>query len=232
MDDKAEVFVAIHDWMIFDLHLKGAKLIIYAIIYQMSMHGKRSRYDGGLEHLMQWSECTKRGVIDALKSLIEDGLITKKEVSAGRGHYCEYRATAFDKIKGEVSSVKGEVFSLKGEVSSPKYISNIKEEVSKDKSLDTEPTKTEKFKKPTVEEIRQYCVEHNITGIDPEYFFNYYEANGWVQGKGKPIKSWTACLNTWKRNNFSCAPAAPAPEKPKALKIRIDENGQEVAYYE
>jgi hypothetical protein len=31
-----------------------------------------------------------------------------------------------------------------------------------------------------------------------ERFFNYYETNGWVQGKSrKPIRNWKACVNTW-----------------------------------
>ena len=58
--------------------------------------------------------------------------------------------------------------------------------------------KTQKFTPPTLEEVQAYCQEKAFT-FDPVMFFNHYEANGWVQGRGKPIRSWQACCNTWQR---------------------------------
>lgn len=54
-----------------------------------------------------------------------------------------------------------------------------------------------KFVKPTVEEIRQYCLERN-NGIDPETFYHHYESNGWRIGK-TPMKSWKSAIITWER---------------------------------
>ena len=65
------------------------------------------------------------------------------------------------------------------------------------KELNTKEYK--RFKKPTLEDIKQYCLERN-NNIDCNKFFDYYEANGWVQGKTrKPIKDWKACIRTWER---------------------------------
>lgn len=59
---------------------------------------------------------------------------------------------------------------------------------------------TEKFIKPTLEEIKAYCSETK-SSIDPSEFFDYYTRNGWVYGKNKtPIKDWKACIRTWERN--------------------------------
>ena len=58
--------------------------------------------------------------------------------------------------------------------------------------------KNAKFSPPTLEEVQAYCQEKQYT-FDAVMFWNHYEANGWVQGKGKPIKSWQACCNTWQR---------------------------------
>lgn len=60
---------------------------------------------------------------------------------------------------------------------------------------------TETTKRPTLEEIKAYCEEHN-SKIDPQAFFDYYTKVGWVYGKNKlPIKDWKACVRTWERNN-------------------------------
>ena len=35
--------------------------------------------------------------------------------------------------------------------------------------------------------------------MDAQAFLDHYEANGWVQGKGKPIKNWKAAIRNWNR---------------------------------
>lgn len=52
---------------------------------------------------------------------------------------------------------------------------------------------------PSVDDVAAYCRERN-NGIDAEYFVDHYTANGWVQGKGKPIKDWRATVRTWEKN--------------------------------
>ncbi len=55
-----------------------------------------------------------------------------------------------------------------------------------------------KFSAPTLDEVKAYCSERN-NSVDAERFYDYYSTNGWVQGKGKPIKDWKACVRTWER---------------------------------
>ena len=52
----------------------------------------------------------------------------------------------------------------------------------------------------SVEDVRAYCRERN-NGIDPEEFWDHYEANGWKQGGRAPIKDWKACVRTWERKD-------------------------------
>lgn len=63
------------------------------------------------------------------------------------------------------------------------------------------PTTTRKqtavFRKPTVEEVEQYCRDRD-NSIDAEAFVDYYEANGWRVGKN-PMKDWKAAVRTWER---------------------------------
>ena len=55
-----------------------------------------------------------------------------------------------------------------------------------------------KFKKPTLSEIREYCIERG-NSVSPEEFFDFYESKGWMIGKS-PMKDWRACIRTWERN--------------------------------
>lgn len=55
-----------------------------------------------------------------------------------------------------------------------------------------------KFIKPTIEEIKSYCLERN-NSINPIQFFDYYESKGWLIGKN-PMKDWKACIRTWEQN--------------------------------
>lgn len=59
--------------------------------------------------------------------------------------------------------------------------------------------------RPTLKEVRLYCSERK-NSVSPETFFDYYEANGWVQGKGgKPIRDWKAAVRTWENRNKQAA---------------------------
>lgn len=54
-----------------------------------------------------------------------------------------------------------------------------------------------RFQKPTIEEIRQYCLEKGYN-VDAEQFFNFYESKGWLVGKS-PMKDWRAAVSTWNK---------------------------------
>ena len=52
-------------------------------------------------------------------------------------------------------------------------------------------------KKPSIEEIKDYCLERN-NGIDAEQFYHFYESKDWKIGKEK-MKSWKSCIITWEK---------------------------------
>ena len=53
-------------------------------------------------------------------------------------------------------------------------------------------------RRPSRQEIRDFCRENGIH-IDPDAMFDYYEANGWVQSNGNPIRDWRACVRVWEQ---------------------------------
>ena len=73
--------------------------------------------------------------------------------------------------------------------------------VKNDKNISSN-NRTNGFKKPSIDDIKIFLQEKNITSVDAEKFFYHYESNGWMRGKTK-IKSWKACVNTWRTNNNS-----------------------------
>ena len=97
----------------------------------------------------------------------------------------------------------------------PVTISNTEIEIEKDIELETDieidiekeleeekpKGKAKRFTKPTLEEIKAYCIERK-NNVDPERFYDYYEANGWKVGKNA-MKDWKASVRTWERNGYS-----------------------------
>lgn len=62
-----------------------------------------------------------------------------------------------------------------------------------------ENIKRKVFKKPTIDEIKDYCNERN-NGINAEAFYDFYESKDWYVGKNK-MKDWKACIRTWERRS-------------------------------
>lgn len=62
------------------------------------------------------------------------------------------------------------------------------------------PPRAARFTPPTVDEVKVYCQERG-SSVDPEKFVDFYSANGWKQGKNKPIVDWKAAVRTWERSD-------------------------------
>ena len=211
MEEKTEIgkYVVVQDFMFKNLGLKSSELLIYAIIFGVCQTGQP--YRNGISYLMYWTNCTKQGVIKILKSLVDKGHIIKNEYKINNIKYCEYYATILGKqsLPLGVKSLPPSKQSLPPQKDTqPNYINNniynynssnnnIEEikEIENNKLFSSK--KERNFTKPTLEEIRQYLYETN-SSIDAEYFYNYYESNGWKVGKNS-MKNWKACIKTWER---------------------------------
>lgn len=80
------------------------------------------------------------------------------------------------------------------------------------KNNKSEEVKSKENKKPTVEEITEYC-ESRKNGIDARAFFDFYESKGWKVGN-QPMKDWKACVRTWeqRRSSFGTKTQSALPE--------------------
>lgn len=80
-------------------------------------------------------------------------------------------------------------------------------------------------KAPTREQVRNYVHEKGYDApdpdnpayrvIDPDEFFDYYEATGWVRAGGVPIVRWKNVVNTWRRKPAPRAARKFGPSGPK-----------------
>ena len=78
---------------------------------------------------------------------------------------------------------------------------DISKEISKkkaDKSADTH-TNERIFQKPTLEDVQAYCSERQ-NYVDPQQWYDFYEAKGWMVGKNH-MKDWKAAVRTWEHGS-------------------------------
>lgn len=81
----------------------------------------------------------------------------------------------------------------------------IEKEKEKEKEIEIDSsasttTKRKRFEKPTLSEIKQYCIERK-NNVDAQHFYDYYESNGWKVGKNA-MKNWQAAVRTWERSEY------------------------------
>lgn len=103
----------------------------------------------------------------------------------------------------------------------------IDKEIDKDKEKDIKEKEIPKgiSKKkgenipPTIDEIREYCIERN-NGIDAEYFYHFYEEKGWIVGKSK-MKNWHSAIITWEKRNKETVVKNNVEVKQNALVNRL-----------
>ena len=65
----------------------------------------------------------------------------------------------------------------------------------------------------SLDEVKAYARERK-SAVDPERFYDYYNANGWKVGK-QPMKDWRAAFRNWERMEKEYAKAGPE-ERPYA----------------
>ena len=66
------------------------------------------------------------------------------------------------------------------------------------RACEGEKKPTKRFQKPTLDELIAYKQKANLTLVDCEFFFDFYESKGWVVGKN-PMKDWQAAMRNWDR---------------------------------
>lgn len=194
---KNKGFFVVHEWMATELGLKSTDLLIYAIIYGFTQIEEQSFF-GTRRYLAEFIGSSIPTVQRSLDTLVARGLIQRNvsEIPANGMRIVSYKVNLNLPYQND-TGIK------------MIHNDNIHKSIS---NTDSNSSNTTRFKKPTVDEVREYCLKHNYT-IDPEAFIDYNESKGWVVGKS-PMKDWRAAVRTWVRNKKQ-RDSSPTKKLPK-----------------
>ena len=90
---KENTYYVVMSFMVDDLHLKGIELQLYAIIHGFSQDGENA-FRGSIAYLQDWTGVARSTVFNGLASLVEKGLLEKKDIFMGNVKFCEYKTTS------------------------------------------------------------------------------------------------------------------------------------------
>lgn len=54
-------------------------------------------------------------------------------------------------------------------------------------------------KRPSLDEIVEYAKLRNLTHVDCDYFYNYFNDSNWIDSKGREVHSWKQKILTWEK---------------------------------
>lgn len=200
-------YINIQGFMVKDLGLKGNELLVYALIYGFSQDGE-TWFTGSSKYISDWLNIDRRNVLAVLQKLVNKGLLIKNEKIINGVKLCDYKAViGSDKTsQGMMNHHRGYDETSQGGYDETSHhnnsIDNIEDSIythAKQNHLDFQVEK--RFIKPTLEQVKQYCIERN-NNVDCDRFVNYYESNGWKVGKS-PMKDWKAAVRNWERSSFN-----------------------------
>lgn len=156
-------------------------------------------YFGSLTHTAERLNISRRAVVDVLQRLCDKGHLKKKSITIGGCERTMYAAIPPPMEKEKIEQPKPQ----------------------------RQPA-VAKLKKPTAQEVAAYCRERG-NNIDAQRFVDYYEANGWVQGRGKPIRDWRAAVRTWEKLQIKTYANGQRIDKESVLADRSIDLVQEIA---
>lgn len=178
-------------------HFKEKKMSLKAKGLLSEMLSLPDEWDYSVKGLEQINKENKDTIISILKELEEFGYLERTQLRDTKGTFTGYEYSVYEKPNTEYPYTENSD-TEKPYTENPTQLNN--KELS-NKELNNKQYKESKgkFIKPTLEEIKQYCLERN-NGINAEAFYDFYESKDWYVGKNK-MKDWKACVRTWEQRN-------------------------------
>ena len=159
--------------------IPNAKLLYAEITALCNMNGKCT---ASTEYFCRLYEVSKVSVQKWLKNLEDNNHIRR-----------------VNKYKLHSKQIECRVITLVNVPSKEKLSDNTNINITNTNLTDS--NKKALFKKPTLDEVKNYCILRK-NNIEAESFIDFYESKDWLIGKNK-MKNWKASVRTWEksRNN-------------------------------
>ena len=148
-----------------------------------------------MANLAEQTGMDERTVRRWLNKFEEDGQITRKATNRftiiNITNYRAFQDIQEDRVSERLSEQMPEQVSNQMPERVSEQVSN-----NRTKKQSNKETKKQVFIRPSLDDVREY-IDQNYLPVDPERFFDYYEANGWkISGKSQ-MKDWKAAVRNW-----------------------------------
>ena len=156
----------------------NAKLLYAEITALCNMNGKCK---ASTEYFCRLYEVSRVSIQKWLKILEDNNYIKRVNI-----------------YKPHSKQIEARVITLVNRPSKEKFTDNTNINITNTNLTDS--NKKALFKKPTLDEVKNYCILRN-NNIDAEAFIDFYESKNFYIGKNK-MKDWKACIRTWERREI------------------------------
>ena len=157
----------------------NSKLLYAEITALCNMNGKCT---ASTEYFCRLYEVSRASIQNWLKLLEKNGYITRA---------VKYRQGSKEILSRSIKLVDNPSLKMCTDNTNTKVYNNTNLTDSNKKAL---------FKKPKLDEVKNYCILRN-NNIDAEAFIDFYESKNFMIGKNK-MKDWKAAVRTWERREI------------------------------
>lgn len=105
--DLDDMHCNIEFWMTRQYGLKGAELLLFALIYNLTLYGGQNGWYGSLKTAEELTQYSTPAILKAYKSLEERGMVRKENVMVGKVRTCRYTALVGKKEKTRSDNGQG-----------------------------------------------------------------------------------------------------------------------------
>lgn len=82
---------------------------------------------------------------------------------------------------------------------SKRYKGGIQKGEENNTSINNTSKKEIYKERPTIEEVRDYCINVRHNNVDYQKFYDYFNEGNWIDSKGNKVKNWKQKVITWEK---------------------------------
>ena len=113
----------------------------------------------------------------------------------------EYKGKEIDKRVIKIGGIqKDNTYSQKDRGVFTKEYGGIIQKGEENNTSINNTSKKEIYKeRPTIEEVRDYCINVRHNNVDYQKFYDYFNEGNWIDSKGNKVRNWKQKIITWEK---------------------------------